>query len=502
MRNAITKQLIEELRANKINVHLIDIRSADEYNKMHVPQAINVPAEELENYVQLISNDDVIVCVCNHGKERSQKAAEFLYNAGFTNTYYLTGGTAAWFNQPSSASVINIATKPSYTLKQLILYFLKLGYSGFGGPVALVGYMHRDLVEQRAWISEADYKEGLTLAQLAPGPLAAQLSIYLGFVHYRYIGATLVGLAFVLPSFIMVVVLGVFYKMYNGISWMQAVFYGVGAAVIGIIAMSSYKLTTKSVGKFNLESFKTKWLLWLFYLITLIITFLVRSEILLIFLAAGFIYMFYKAPPAWSKNNIIKSFFFLTGVGFWNYDSKTLSQLAVFFTKAGAFVFGSGLAIIPFLHGAVTDYHWINEHEFLDAVAVAMITPGPVVITVGFIGYLVGGFPGACVAAACTFLPCYLFTVIPAPYFKKYAKNISIKAFVDGITAAVIGALTGSVVIIGINTFTQNHTVAIDVPSVLIAVATVLALLYIKKIQEPYIILAAAVIGLVLKALL
>src|SRR5438270_530303 len=163
---------------------------------------------------------------------------------------------------------------PGYSLSQLVRYFLRLGTIGFGGPVALVGYMHRDLVERRHWITDADYKEGLALAQLAPGPLAAQLGIYLGFVHYRYIGATLAGLAFVLPSFLMVVVLGIFYKMFNGISWMQAVFYGVGAAVIGIIAMSSYKLTTKSVGKFNLESFNTKWVLWLFYLTTLIIPFI------------------------------------------------------------------------------------------------------------------------------------------------------------------------------------------------------------------------------------
>ncbi len=392
--------------------------------------------------------------------------------------------------------------EPSYSLKQLVLYFLKLGYSGFGGPVALVGYMHRDLVEKNRWISEEDYKEGLTLAQLAPGPLAAQLGIYIGFVHYRYIGATLAGLAFVLPSFLMVVVLGIFYKMYNGISWMQDVFYGVGAAVIGIIAMSSYKLTTKSVGKFTAESFKAKWILWLFYLITLTITFISHSEVLLLFVGAGLLYMYIKAPPAWAKKNIAPSVFLFTGIGFWDYDSKTLGQLALFFTKAGAFVFGSGLAIIPFLHGAVTDYHWIDEHTFLDAVAVAMITPGPVVITVGFIGFLVAGFPGACIAATCTFLPCYLFTVIPAPYFKKYAKNVSIKAFVDGITSAVVGALTGSVIIIAINTFTQNHTVTIDIPSVVIAVATVFALLYIKKIQEPYIILAAAVTGLLLKSFL
>jgi chromate transporter len=193
----------------------------------------------------------------------------------------------------------------------------------------------------------------------------------------------------------------------------------------------------------------------------------------------------------------------LTGFGFWQYNTADLGKIAIFFTKAGAFVFGSGLAIVPFLHaGVVTEYQWLTEQQFIDAVAVAMITPGPVVITVGFIGYLVAGFPGASIAALATFLPCYLFTVIPAPYFKKYAKNVSIKAFVDGITAAVIGALTGAVVIIAINTFTQNHQVLIDIPSLLIAIGTVLALLYIKKIQEPYIILVAAIIGFILKSFL
>ena len=151
--------------------------------------------------------------------------------------------------------------QPAYSLRQLIFYFLKLGTTGFGGPVALVGYMHKDLVENRKWISEEEYKQGLALAQLAPGPLAAQLSIYLGFVHYRILGATLAGIVFVIPSFIMVVLLGMAYKLYGGLPWMQSVFYGVGAAVIGIIANSSYKLTTKSIGKFNIQSFKQNWLL-------------------------------------------------------------------------------------------------------------------------------------------------------------------------------------------------------------------------------------------------
>lgn len=381
--------------------------------------------------------------------------------------------------------------KPTYTLGQLIIYFLKLGTTGFGGPVALVGYMQRDLVENRKWISEEEYKEGLALAQLAPGPLAAQLGIYLGFVHYGWLGATLVGLAFVIPSFIMVVLLGMIYKLFGGIPIMQNIFYGVGAAVIGIIAMSAYRLTTKSVSKFEWSAVKDRWLLWLFYVVAGIITVITQNEEILLFVGAGAIYMMVKAPPKWIKQNT--GSVLLTGLGFWEYESSTLTQIAIFFTKAGAFVFGSGLAIVPFLHsGVVTEHHWLNEHQFVDAVAVAMITPGPVVITVGFIGYLVAGFPGASVAALATFLPCYLFTVLPAPYFKKIAKNTSIKAFVDGITAAVIGALVGAVIVIAMRSI-------IDIPTAIIAALSVLGLIYVKKLQEPYIILIAAALGILIK---
>jgi chromate transporter len=386
-------------------------------------------------------------------------------------------------------------TNPNYSLLQLALYFLKLGTTGFGGPVALVNYMHRDLVEQRKWITDEDYKEGLALAQLAPGPLAAQLGIYLGFVHFRVIGATIAGLAFVLPSFIMVVLLGIAYKAFGGLPWMSSIFYGVNAAVIGIIIMSSYKLTIKSIGKFNLESFKKNYLLWLFFIVAAIITAVTQQEKLLLFILAGIIYMLVKAPPRLATKRALGSII-LSGFGFTQIELSTLEKIAIFFGKAGAFVFGSGLAIIPFLHsGVVTENRWLTELQFVDAVAVAMITPGPVVITVGFIGYLIAGFPGACVAALATFLPCYLFTVIPAPYFKKYAKNTSIKAFVDGITEAVVGALVGAVIVIAVRGL-------IDIPVAVIALATIIALIKIKKIQEPYIILIAAVIGLVLKLVL
>ena len=181
---------------------------------------------------------------------------------------------------------------------------------------------------------------------------------------------------------------------------------------------------------------------------------------------------------------------------FWNYDPEKLEKIAIFFLKAGAFVFGSGLAIVPFLHGGIVlENHWLTETQFIDAVAVAMITPGPVVITVGFIGYLIGGFAGASVASLATFLPCYLFTVIPAPYFKRIAKIKPVRDFVDGITASVMGALMGSVFVIAFRSIK-------DIPTFLIALSSLLVLVYIKKIKEPLIIMMAAIFGLILKIIL
>lgn len=381
---------------------------------------------------------------------------------------------------------------PVYTLWQLVLYMLRLGTLGFGGPVALVGYMHRDLVEQRKWITESDYKEGLALAQLAPGPMAAQTAIYLGYVHYRILGATLAGLAFVIPSFFMVVALGWAYTRFGGLTWMQAVFYGVGAAVIGIIAISAHKLTTKSVGKDKL--------LWAIFLIMAAVTVINEAEIAWLFLAAGIVVWLWRAPPKSLSGGGLTALVpvDVPQASGWlaHQDWSLLTQIGVFFAKAGAFVFGSGLAIVPFLYGGVvTEHHWLNEKQFVDAVAVAMITPGPVVITVGFIGYLVAGFPGACVAALGTFLPCYLFTVIPAPYFKKYGKLPGIVAFVDGVTAAAVGAITGSVIVIAKRSI-------VDIPTALMALVTIAVLWKFKKLQEPFIVIGAALIGLVLYPLL
>ncbi len=399
--------------------------------------------------------------------------------------------------QTAEAPMGQAQEQASYSLWQLVGYFLRLGTIGFGGPVALVGYMQRDLVEGRKWIAEADYKEGLALAQLCPGPLAAQLAMYLGYVRYRFLGATLVGLAFIWPSFLMVVALGWLYTLYGGLTWMQAVFYGVGASVIGIIAHIAYKLTSKTIGRDPL--------LWGIYLVTAVVTIVTQTEQILLFLAAGVLVWLVKAPPGdlWRRWNKGKTSAIslspiplaaLLAIG--GTAGGTLWAIFTFFAAAGAFVFGSGLAIIPFLYGGVVQgHHWLTDRQFVDAVAVAMITPGPVVITSGFIGFLVAGFAGACVAALGTFLPCYAFVVIAAPAFHKYGKRPAIEAFVKGVTAAAIGAITGAVVVLGQRTI-------IDLPTALLALMTLVLLWRWKKLPEPFIVLSAAISGLIVYSFL
>jgi chromate transporter len=390
----------------------------------------------------------------------------------------------------AETTAIQPDSPPIYTLWQMVLYMLKLGTVGFGGPVALVGYMHRDLVEARHWISEGDYKEGMALAQLAPGPLAAQLAIYLGYVHYRLVGATLAGLAFVIPSFFMVLAIGWAYVRFGGLPWMQAVFYGVAASVIGIIAMSTRKLAQKSLGRDKL--------LWAIFLLLATVTVVTQNEVAWLFLASGLVVWLWRVPP-----KVFRSGGGMAAVAALPIpampavaSTHTLTQIALFFAKAGSFVFGSGLAIVPFLYGGVvTEHKWLTDKQFVDAVAVAMITPGPVVITVAFIGYLIAGLKGAIIAAIGTFVPCYLFTVIPAPYMKKYGKLPAITAFVDGVTAAAVGAIAGSVIVLA-----QRSIV--DIATALLALATAALLWRFKKLQEPVVVAVAALLGLVLYPLL
>lgn len=326
------------------------------------------------------------------------------------------------------------------TVRELLLYFLRLGTLGFGGPIALAGYMQRDLVEQRRWVSKQDYVEGLALAQLAPGPLAAQLAIYLGWVRAGNLGATLVAAAFILPSFVMVLGLSWLYLHYGGLWWMQGLFYGIGAVVIAIIARSAFKLVRMTLRRDPL--------LWSLFALSAVVTAWTESEVVWLFVLCGLAVLVVRAAPRPAATALLVPWFFtgLHGPA----QSSTLATIAWYFAEAGAFVFGSGLAIVPFLYGGVVqDFHWLTEQQFLDAVAVAMITPGPVVITVAFIGYLVAGPAGATVAAIGVFLPCYLFVIIPAKYFRQSVNNPHVRAFVDGVTAAATGVIAGATFVLG-----------------------------------------------------
>ena len=374
------------------------------------------------------------------------------------------------------------------SLRAFLLYFLRLGTLGFGGPIVLAGHMQQDLVEQRGWISAQDYKEGLALAQLAPGPLAAQLAMYLGWVRARRLGATLVALAFVGPSFLMVLALSALYVRFGGLPWMQGLFYGIAAAVIAIIGRSVLKLVRTTLGRDRL--------LWVLFGASALVTTWTESEIVWVFFACGLVPLVLRRPRAGSVTAALAFLPAVPGVGTGLGGPASVAlwwKLLAYFAGAGLFVFGSGLAIVPFLYGGVVQrFHWLTERQFIDAVAVSMITPGPVVITVAFIGYLVAGIPGATLAAIGVFLPVYLVVVFIAPHFHRVAKNRQVKAFVDGVTAAATGAIAGAAVILG-------RRALVDLPTVLIALASLGLLLAPRRIPEPVLIMAAGLVGLVLQ---
>ena len=379
---------------------------------------------------------------------------------------------------------------PRVTLWEFVLYFLKLGTLGFGGPIALAGYMQRDLVDERGWIAPDDYKQGLALAQLAPGPLAAQLAIYLGWVRGRVLGATLVGIAFVTPSFLMVLVLAALYVKFGRLAWMQALFYGIGAAVIAIIARSAVKLARMTLGRDRL--------LWGLCALSLVVTVWTATEVVWLFVASGLIPVLARVRSSVPSKALLVApwpAWLLLGLG-GAASVGVLWKVFWYFAAAGLFVFGSGLAIVPFLHGGVVEqFRWLTERQFLDAVAVSMITPGPVVITVAFIGYLVAGPFGAIVAALGVFAPVYFVTVLAAPHFRRWAERPWIKAFVDGVTAAATGAIAGAVIVLG-------RRALIDLPTVLIGMVTLGVIVRMKRVPEPALIAASGVAGLLLKGAL
>ena len=368
---------------------------------------------------------------------------------------------------------------------QGFLYFLRLGATGFGGPIALVARMRRDLVEERRWIGDEDFSNGLALSQLAPGPLAAQLAMYIGWIWGGVRGAAAAGLAFIAPSFLIVIVFASLYRRADGIPWLVAMFSGVGAAVIVIIGRSATRLWGTTLGSDSG--------LWLIASVNAAATVVTRAEsVALVALSGATLMMLrggsYRVERATARSIVVPSFALISAAGL--PALPMLGTVFLFFATAGLVVFGSGLAIVPFLHGGVVEQrHWLTEAQFMDAVALSFLTPGPVVIMVAFIGFIVAGFAGAAAAATGVFLPAFAVVILLAPQFSRMLRNARVRSFVAGVTAAAIGALMGAVIVLSIRIFRDWRAIPIA--------ATVL-LTFIKwpRIPEQGVLAAAAVAGL------
>jgi chromate transporter len=378
------------------------------------------------------------------------------------------------------------AEEQPITFNRFLRYFLGLGIWGFGGPIATVGYMQRDLVEKRGWLEKQDFLNGIALGQTMPGPLAAQAAMWVGYLRRGALGALAVSIAFILPSFLLVLTVSYFYVRYQGLFWMQSLFYGIAPAVMAIIALAAVKLAQLTDG--------TDKRLWGISLVVMAVTAITGAEVAFLFIGAGLLVIALDAPPTFLRRPAatglvlpLKTGGVVLGVA----STGTKLALFLFFLKAGAFIFGSGLAIVPFLReGVVNQHHWLTQGQFLDAVAVGLITPGPVVITATFIGYLVGGLTGALIATVAIFIPIYLGVVVPGRWFIRHQAHPQIQAFVKGATAAAAGAIAGATVVL-------TRQAVVDLKTAVIALVALL-LLWRFKVKEPILVLGAGAAGLLL----
>ena len=378
-----------------------------------------------------------------------------------------------------SAEIDPLDENSSFDLSR---YFLKLGTIGFGGPIALISYMQRDLVERERIVSRDEFVEGLALAQLAPGPLAVQLAMYIGWLRRGFFGALASGVFFLLPSLLIVLLIAFFYTGSGSLPVQQgilsAIFYGVGASVITVIAVGTAKMARLVL--------KREKLLWFIFLLSLGLSLCTSIPSFWLFVIAGVVALIVRKalPPALTLFSIFPV------IQFGNPLLPLLLKMFLYFFFAGSVVFGGGLVIVPYLHrGVVEQYQWITERQFLDAVAIAMITPGPMIVTVAFIGFIVAGFTGALISITGIFLPSLIIVVLAAHYYRRVRNNPGLMAFVEGITSAAIGAMASTI-------WTLGRSAIVDIPTAAIAAGSLALLLIFKNLSEPLVLLAAAIVGL------
>ena len=370
-------------------------------------------------------------------------------------------------------------------IRDLVGYYLRLGTLGFGGPVALCGQMERELVQDRKWVTKEEMREAIAVCQSLPGPLAIQVGIFIAYIRGGFWGAWAGGWAFILPNFIIVATLASLYVHFGGLSLVTAIFYGVSPAVIALILHSCYRLA-----KLGMED----WLQWLIVAVCFVVTVAVQAEVALLFLGAGIVGILcygsvFRARATSSSLPMLVGLP-IAATGAPAVQGSILGKLLVFFLKAGSLTFGSGLVIVPFLEkGLVQHTGWLDERQFLIAVAMGMLSPGPVVITATFVGYVVAGFWGSVISTIGIFLPSFLLVLIVAPILIRYRTNPNVQGFVKGAYAAAIGTILGACVLLG--------RIAIgDWLTMLVALLS-LIVLFRWKVSNPVLVAATAIIGLI-----
>ena len=366
---------------------------------------------------------------------------------------------------------------------ELVTYFLRLGLLGFGGPVALVGQMERELVADRGWLTKEQMREAIAVCQSLPGPLAIQVGIYISYLRAGFWGAWAGGWAFIFPNFVIVAALGALYVYLGDLPAVTAIFYGISPAVIALILHSCYRLA-----KLGMDD----WLQWVIAAVCLVVTVILQAEVALLFIGAGIVGILYygsliRRPPSIALQvAAVPAVAHLTPVA----SASTLGKLLLFFLKAGSLTFGSGLVIVPFLEqGLVQHYNWLDERQFLIAVAIGMISPGPVVITATFVGYLVAGFWGSVVSTVGIFFPSFILVLVAAPLLARHRGNANVQGFVKGAYAAAIGTILGACILLGKIAIGDWLTALIGVVS--------LAVLFRWKVNNPLLIAATGIIGLI-----
>jgi chromate transporter len=373
---------------------------------------------------------------------------------------------------------------PPGQIGELVRYFLRLGFLGFGGPVALVGQMERELVNDRQWLTKEQMREAIAICQSLPGPLAIQVGIYISYLRGGFWGAWAGGWAFILPNFVIVAALGALYVYLGDLQPVTAIFYGVSPAVIALILHSCYRLA-----KLGMED----WLQWAIAAVCLVVTVILQAEVALLFIGAGIVGILYygslfrRPPPAALSVAVVPVLaqFAPTAA-----SGSILGKLLLFFLKAGSLTFGSGLVIVPFLEqGLVQQFGWLDQRQFLIAVAIGMISPGPVVITATFVGYLVAGFWGSVVSTVGIFLPSFLLVLIAAPLLARHRGDPNVQGFVKGAYAAAIGTILGACILLGRIAIGDWLTALTGLVS--------LAVLFRWKVSNPLLIAATAAVGLI-----